>query len=360
MKWLTVLLLFLTLAVGVAAMPQILRAEDPVASEPAPFAKRRLLVQPRNADGTIDVVPFREDPVLWLRGMQQNYFKSMSTSLRAMGAGDPSHTASTLMLLSFIYGVLHAAGPGHGKAVISAWLLATENQLRRGIIVAFASSIIQALTAVVLVCSLLLLLNGAGAMAKNAAAFLESASFGLIALAGLYLLWGGVRSLPIWHGTAISPPQAEKAYTGHHFEVINPLPADHVHGPDCGCGHAHVPTATDVAGDWSFRKALSLSFAVGIRPCSGAILVLIFAHGMGLLWAGIAATFAMGFGTFLAVAFIAGLAVYAKKLAQRLFSGNDGHLAVLATVLRIGGGLVITALGVLLFFGSIDGSLAGM
>ena len=93
------------------------------------------------------------------------------------------------------------------------------------------------------------------------------------------------------------------------------VPADHVHGPDCGCGHAHLPAAKDLRGDWSFAKAFSLAFAVGIRPCTGAILVLVFANGLGLYWAGIFSTFAMAVGTFITVSVIAAIAVYSKKLA---------------------------------------------
>ena len=88
------------------------------------------------------------------------------------------------MLLSFGYGVFHAAGPGHGKAVISAWLLATENELRRGMLISFLSAIIQALTAILLVSVLFLVVASVGSTARNVAGVLESASYALIALLG--------------------------------------------------------------------------------------------------------------------------------------------------------------------------------
>ena len=360
MKWLMSCLVLTVLLCGTVVTTHIVKAEGTTSAEPALFDKRRLLVQPRNADGTVIVVPFGDDPVLWLRGMQQNFYKSMSGALKNMRGTNAATAGYTLLLLSFTYGILHAAGPGHGKAVISAWLLATENQLRRGILIAFMSSLIQATTAVVLVCSLLLVLQGAGAAAKNAAAFLESASYAMIAFAGLYLLWGGAKSFGKITRLESVPAQQASTFHGHHFEIVNPVAAEHVHGPDCGCDHAHAPTAADVEGEWSLRKALSLSFAVGIRPCSGAILVLIFAHGMGLLWVGIAATYAMSFGTFITVACIATIAVYAKKLAQRLFAGNTRGLDWLAKTMRIGGGVTIILLGVFLFLGSLNNSGASM
>ena len=75
----------------------------------------------------------------------------MQQSIKAMNSTSPLAAALALMGLSFGYGVFHAAGPGHGKAVISAWLLATENELRRGIAIAFMSALVQALTAIAIV-----------------------------------------------------------------------------------------------------------------------------------------------------------------------------------------------------------------
>ena len=121
------------------------------ASEPTSeikIDKKKLLVQPRNADGSLIMVSFWEDPVLWVREKQQEFYGSMSGALRQIKTSSPYAAAWTLMLLSFGYGIFHAAGPGHGKTVISAWLLATENELKRGIVIAFLSSVIQALVAI--------------------------------------------------------------------------------------------------------------------------------------------------------------------------------------------------------------------
>jgi nickel/cobalt transporter (NicO) family protein len=304
------------------------------ANEPAPAVtidKRKLLVQPRNADGTLKTVSFLEDPILWARGQQRNFYGSMSGALRRIKTGAPLAATATLMLLSFGYGVFHAAGPGHGKAVISAWLLATENELRRGVLIALMSAIIQALTAILIVSILLLVVASVGASARNVAGFLESASYGLIGLMGLYLIY-----------TAFRPH-------GHHDH-------HHLHHHD----HSLVPEAKQVKGGWSLAKAFSLAFAVGIRPCTGAILVLVFANALGLYWAGIASTFAMAAGTFLTVSAIAAIAVYAKKLALKLAAQDDRWLDWAAFGLRLGGGAAIAALGTILFLGSLGSTNAMM
>ena len=330
--------------------------------------RRKLLVPQRNADGSIKVTPFLEDPVLWARDEQQRFYGRMSATLKAMRGPSAFAAGWTLMLLSFAYGVLHAAGPGHGKAVISTWLLATENELRRGVLISFMSAIIQALTAIVLVSVLFLVVASVGSTARNLASVLESASYALIGLLGLYLIWTAVRLLVARRAAASPAPAgittrqslALSDFAG--FEPMkNQVAADgHVHGPDCGCGHAHLPEAKDLKGDFSFLRAFSLAFAVGIRPCTGAILVLVFANGLGLYWAGIASTFAMALGTFITVSVIAAIAVYGKKLAARLVRGNSGLLDWAAIGMRFLGGVAIAFLGTILFLGSLGSTNAMM
>jgi nickel/cobalt exporter len=361
----------LTFAVlALAAVPPVLAetTSQPAAEQAGEAPKidrRKLLVQPRNKDGTVVQVSFFEDPVLWAREQQQAFYGKLSGALRQIKGTSPVAAAWTLMLMSFAYGVFHAAGPGHGKAVISAWLLATESQLRRGVVIALMSSIIQALTAIVLVSVLFLVVASVGSTARNVAGLLESASYALIALLGAYLIWTGLRAILPAPAPAVPAVATRQSVALHDFASFQPMinaaaGPDHVHGPDCGCGHAHVPAARDVAGDWSFAKAFSLAFAVGIRPCTGAILVLLFASGLGLYWAGIAATFAMAVGTFLTVSVIAAIAVYSKKLAARMMRGNSRLLDGFALGLRLAGGAAIAFLGTILFLGSLGSTNAMM
>jgi nickel/cobalt transporter (NicO) family protein len=351
------LLAALLLAITLASLPALAQEAPP--EKPAiSIDKRKLLVQPKS-DRTAPAASFWEDPVLWMRGQQQAFYGSMSGAIRKMKSESTFAATLTLMLLSFGYGIFHAAGPGHGKAVISAWLLATENELRRGIFISFLSSLIQALTAIVIVSILLIAVKSVGAVARDVAGFLESASYALIAAMGAYLLSTAFRR----HSHAAPAPLAVTGGSAalHRFDDFTPLQAakhDHVHGPDCDCGHAHLPEAKDVRGDWSFTKAFSLAFAVGIRPCTGALLVLVFANAFGLYWAGIASTFAMAVGTFITVSVIAAIAVYSKKLAMRFARQDDRWINWLAFGLRVGGGAAILILGGLLFMASLGSTSA--
>ena len=335
-------LLVIVLFAGFFIAPAMAQTTSPPTAE-IKIDKRKLLVQPRNADGSIIMVSFWEDPVLWVRDKQQQFYSAMSGALRQVRTDRPFAAAGTLMLLSFGYGIFHAAGPGHGKTVISAWLLATENELKRGIVIAFLSSVIQALVAITLISVLLLFVASAASTAKDVTGFLESASYAMIGAMGLYVIW-----------TALRPHIHHNHDDHHHHDHHHDHHDHHVH--DEHCGHAHAPEAKQMRGEWSLTKAFSLAFAVGIRPCLGSILVLILANSLGIYWAGVTSTLVMAFGTFLTVSAIATIAVYSKKLAMRLAAHDDKWLGWFAFALRLGGGLAIAGLGGLLFWGSLGSS----
>ena len=84
---------------------------------------------------------------------------------------------------------------------------------------------------------------------------------------------------------------------------------------------------------------------MGIRPATGAILVLVFANGLGLYWVEILSTFAMAVGTFITVSVIAAIAVYSKKLAARMMRGQSGFSTGSASSSALRRGLAIAFLG---------------
>jgi nickel/cobalt transporter (NicO) family protein len=343
-----ILLLLLMLPVSIAGAQAQDASPDPQ-KKTVVIDKRKLLVQPRNADGTIMEVAFMEDPVLWMRTKQQNFYGRMGNAIRQLKTKSATSAAWTLLTISFFYGVFHAAGPGHGKAVVTGWVLATENELRRGILIAFMSALIQAMTAIAVVSLLVLFVGGASAMARDIAGFLETASYAMIGAMGLYLIWNGWNSFR---------PKSVAVKAPGPFEMVSrpesgALMTDHVHDENCGCGHAHAPAASEVKGDWSWTRAFAMAFAVGIRPCSGALLVLVASYALGLFWAGILSTLAMAVGVFLTIASIAALAVYAKSWAFRLTGADTPWMGFAVRWGKISMGVLIAGLGALLFAGSI-------
>ena len=296
----------------------------------------------------------------WILAKQSEFYREMSSTIRA--AKSDGSAVWTLLGISFAYGIFHAAGPGHGKAVISSYLVANEETARRGIVLSFASALLQALVAVALVAILAWLLNATAKSMCSAEKAIEIVSYALIAAFGARLVWtkggGFMRALQAKPAPAMAAAHHHDHDHGHHHHAHDhdhdhhhhhAHGHDHVH--DEHCGHSHGPTPDQLAGPGGWQRGLGAIFAVGMRPCSGAILVLVFALAQGLFWAGIAATFVMGLGTAITVATIAVMAVSAKGLARRLSAGSEGSGALIMRGIEFGAAGLVLLFGLGLLFG---------
>jgi len=281
----------------------------------------------------------------WLLTKQSEFYREMSSTIRA--AKSDGSVVWTLLAISFAYGIFHAAGPGHGKAVISSYLVANGETARRGIALSFASALMQSLVAVVIVGISAWLLNATAKTMCGAERAIEIASYALIAAFGARLVWS--KGGGFFRALQAERPAPALAAAHHHHDHDHDHHHDHHHDGhvhDEHCGHSHGPAPDQLAGPGGWRRGLGAIVAVGIRPCSGAILVLVFALAQGLFWAGVAATFVMGLGTAITVATIAVIAVSAKDLARRLSAGREGGGVL---VMR---GIEFAAAGLVLLFGA--------
>ena len=303
----------------------------------------------------------------WLLTKQSEFYRQMSSTIRA--AKTDGSAVWTLLAISFAYGIFHAAGPGHGKAVIASYLVANQETARRGIVLSFASALMQSLVAVLIVGVCAWLLNATAKTMCSAEKVIEIASYALIAAFGARLVWtkggGFFRALQPRPAVATVAAAAHAGHGhdhGHHnHSHAHAVHHDHAHDDDHGhghghvhdehCGHSHGPDPSELAGPGGWRRGFGAIFAVGIRPCSGAILVLVFALEQGLFWAGIAATFVMGLGTAITVATIAVLAVSAKDLARRLSAGREGGGALIMRGLEFGAAALVLLFGAGLLLG---------
>lgn len=272
----------------------------------------------------------------WINGAQQDFYRALTGSLKAM-RDDPSRLTG-LIGLSFAYGVFHAAGPGHGKAVISSYMLANETTLRRGVTLSFVSAFLQAATAIIVMGAAFTVLRGSALSMTNAAWGLEIMSYAAISAYGAWLL-----ARKLTRPRAVLVPAGHAHYHDHH---------GHDHGPDCDCGHSHAPDPASLKGDrLTLGAAWAAVWAVGLRPCSGALIVLTFAFLNGLFLGGILSALAMALGTAITVSALAILAVTAKSAAVR-YSGGMGERVHAA--FEIGGAALVMGLGLLLLTASLS------
>jgi len=289
-------------------------------------------------------------PVMgWILEKQAEFYRMMSGTIRAAKADGSA--AWTLLGISFIYGIFHAAGPGHGKAVISSYLVANNETWKRGVALSFASAIAQALTAIAIVGIAAVLLGATAKMMGDTVRVIEEVSYALIILIGLRLLWVKGRAfVSLLRQRGDGHHAHDHGHDHHHHHGHDHGHAHghhhHDHGDEAHAwGHAHAPEPAELTGKHWLRRGLAATVAVGLRPCSGAIIVLVFALAQGLFWIGVASTFVMGLGTAITVATIATIAVAARGFAGRLAKAKPGAGLI---ALR---GLETAAAGLIIVFG---------
>jgi nickel/cobalt exporter len=289
----------------------------------------------------------------WLLAKQAEFYRALSGAIRASKADGSAVWG--LFGLSFLYGIFHAAGPGHGKAVISSYLVANQETWRRGVVLSFASAFLQALVAVALVGVAAILLGATARVMSDVVRYVEIISYSLITLLGLRLLWVKGRVAI----ASFRELQAEHEYFQHAHAHAHGHSHHHHHGHahhdddqhDDHCGHSHGPEPRDIAGPGGWQRGLTAIIAVGLRPCSGAILVLVFALAQGIFWAGVGATFLMGLGTAITVTAIATIAVGAQGWARKLASSQPGSGTLAMRGLEVAAALFVFLFGLALLTG---------
>ena len=296
----------------------------------------------------------------WIIEIQSQFSHAMNKALDLLKT-EPS-AIWTLLGFSLAYGVFHAAGPGHGKAVIAAYGLMDKQALSKIVGMATAAALLQGLIAIGLVSLLAAVLHSTAASMRVTAENIEMISFGAIALFGAGLLWQKSRDLArlvLPHNQSNHHQHdhhthhthdAHHADHAHHTHHDNSIATDHVH--DEHCGHTHAPVAAAGSG---FRGAAAAVIAAGIRPCSGSILILVFALSQGMFAIGIAAAMAIAVGTALTTSTLAVLSILALSTATRMAARIDQSRAIfLAKALEVGISALVMALGLALLLGFIQ------
>ncbi len=295
----------------------LLTADDGLAQAPRnPFGVG-------GAEGAVNAAPAGSISA-YVLAKQAEFYRALASAVRAAKADGTAIWG--LLGIGLAYGVFHAAGPGHGKAVIASYVVANERALGRGALIACAAAALQGIVAVVVVGLLGILLSTTARRIDQAVGVVEAAGFALMAAIGLWLVIGKTRALL-------------QSLSGRT--------------PPVGAAHGHFHMPGPEALRWTTGQTLAVIAAAGARPCSGAILLLVFALSQGIFMAGVAGVAAMSFGTALTTSAIAAVAVFAKLIAVRLASGR-GRLGTIALrLLEIAAALIVLLLGLALLTGQI-------
>lgn len=298
----------------------------------------------------------------WIIEQESTFSRMLVGALRGAKTTDTAFFG--LAGLSFAYGVFHAAGPGHGKAVITSYMVSNERALRRGLLISLLAAILQGLVAIALVGAAAGIFRTTAQHMNAAAQDLELASYSGIVLLGVVLLatkgaaltgalrraWGApVMSL----FAGASPRWAFFPQNGPNMFAADDGSGGHVHGPTCS--HCHIPDPRELGASFSWKSAALTIGTAGARPCSGAILILVFALAQNIFVAGIAAVFAMSLGTAITTGALATMAVFAKKMALRLSSRGSAKAEIIGRLIEVGAALCVLAFGLALLFASFIG-----
>ncbi len=300
----------------------------------------------------------------WIIEQESRFSLALVGAMRAVKQSDWGFLG--LATLSFLYGVFHAAGPGHGKAVVTSYMISNERALRRGLVISLLAALLQGLVAIALVGAAVLIFNATAARMNAAALDLEYAAYAGIIVLGIVLLinktgalvasirqtWAA-RSLPVFAGATSKLAYAPASLGGGFLADDG---SSHVHGPDCG--HMHAPDPRQLGAGFSWKSAAITIATAGARPCSGAILILVFSSAQGIFAAGIFSVFAMSLGTAITTGALASLAVFAKKLAMRFSGRSSPRAEIIGRLIEVGAALCVLVFGVALLMASLSGVTA--
>jgi ABC-type nickel/cobalt efflux system permease component RcnA len=250
----------------------------------------------------------------WLRGVlarvnaaQRQLNQALSRELRRLRGGEVTGAALGVAWIAFLYGVLHAVGPGHGKLVVSSLFLARHVRLRTALGISWLVSVLQTMSSIAIVTVVAFALGRGGFDALHDSRRIELICYGLIALIGLVMLTDALRE--VW---------------------------------------VHRRRAEGLSGHGQRVASGGLVLATGLTPCASAIIILLFALGQGVYLVGVAASLVMAVGMGLTVSLVGLAAVAARRGTLRIAGPSSAPAYWIGSALSIAGAAAIAGVGLLL------------
>lgn len=298
-------------------------------------------------------------PVLLIKIVEwQRSFNQLISGYLNQIEQTPTQAGIGLVGISFLYGLFHAVGPGHGKFVIAGYLSTNPLHLKNSIRLTLLSSLMQGIIAVIMTSIVIVVLTLSSAHFRLTQLWMERASFLLIIMLGCYWIIKYTQHLYRQYH------QQKSVITTPHFSIKQATPIKtssvlitnnrHQHHDNCGCGHQHILTADDVAQAQDWKSQLMIILSIGARPCSGAIFVLFLAYMIDLYWWGVLATMAMAVGTGFALSCFALLVLFTRERAVKLGRWYVSPLfsKYLSNAIKVIFGVLLVTLGIALLYGT--------
>lgn len=241
-------------------------------------------------------------------GWQKAFHQQISASLTHLAA--QQQAGIMLALISFLYGIFHAVGPGHGKFILTGYLSLERTKLKQAVKISLYSAILQGIVAVLLVSIIIGVFAFSRSYFNLTVQWFERASFLFMLFLGCYWLWQTQKQRGKIKIRRLSPLQK--------VQKFQPLAKQPTKATQCSCGHQHLPTSAQME---EAKPQWLLILSIGIRPCSGAILVLFLSHTLNLFAWGILSALVMALGTGITLNLFACIVLFARQRAIKLSQG---------------------------------------
>jgi len=258
------------------------------------------------------------DLLAYAQQQQRLFNEDISVALRSMEQGDTLLPTISLIVAGFLYGLFHAIGPGHGKVIISGYMLAGKRTARDAWQLSALAALMQAITAIILVLGAFYVLDSGKQSVEKLVGDLTTISGLMVVVIGALLFIRGLREL-----FGLSKKHS------------------------C-CGHDHGVTPSMLATTGSLKEKLTMIASIGIRPCSGAIILLFFSCMLGLAWSGVLATLAMALGTAIATFSVAWVTARSKQGLVKLIGSSENKLRIVQALFSMAAGMIVLLSGLLL------------
>ncbi|WP_411994097.1 nickel/cobalt transporter [Agarivorans sp. DSG3-1] len=289
-------------------------------------------------------------PQLWMQSKRwQMELSRYISELLSLASQHPAKAMWTTFLASLSYGVLHAVGPGHGKVIMASYLSTHPAKLKTSLKLSLSAAMLQALVAITLVSTLLFVMDSSISQLNIQAERLVQLSYIAMILLGLIVAWKGIKqyrsSQKKLNLVNIGPRltgQELKTNTVPFTPLLSP------HNNDCECGHSHVASSASLTEASNLKDYFAIVVSIGMRPCSGALMALIFAKSLNVYWLGVVSALSMGLGTAIAIGLLAWLSLSGGGLAKRYVSLTGQKYRVLRLGVKLAAAGLICLVGLVM------------